>query len=58
MYINRAILLVLGALLIFLPSIEEWALHSTGGWHRPYQLWLVAIVASYWNQRNRQPDEF
>ena len=27
MYINRAILLVLGALLIFLPSIEEWALH-------------------------------
>ncbi len=58
MYINRAILLVLAALLIFLPAIEEWALHSAGHWHRPYQLWLLVIVAAYWNQRSGSPDEF
>jgi hypothetical protein len=58
MYISRAVLLALGVLIIFLPAIEEWALHDPGSWHRPYQLWLLFIVATYWNQRARHRDEF
>ena len=57
MYINRALLLLVGLLLIFYPSIEHWALGSAGTWYRPYQLWLMAVIAAYWNQRSRYPDD-
>ncbi len=58
MYISRAVLLALGVLIIFLPAIEEWALHAPGSWLRPYQLWLLFIAAAYWNQRSGRRDEF
>ena len=58
MYINRLLLLVVGAALIFVPAIESWVLNSEGAWYRPYQLWLFIVVAAYWNQRTRQPDDF
>ena len=57
MYINRALLLALGVLLIFYPTLEGWLLTDYTAWHRPYQLWLLAIVATWWNQRSRYPDE-
>ena len=57
MYINRALLLVLGILLVFLPAIEEWSFHSPGAWYRPFQLWLLIVLAAWWNQRSRYPDE-
>lgn len=57
MYINRALLLILGLAFIFYPSIEGWLLSGATAWHRPYQLWLLIIVAAYWNQRSRYPDE-
>ncbi len=57
MYINRALLLVVGVLLIFYPSLEAWLLGDQGAWFRPYQLWLLAIIATYWNQRSRYRDE-
>ena len=57
MYINRALLLVVGVVLIFFPVIEGWAVSSETAWHRPYLLWLMVIVAAYWNQRTRYPDE-
>jgi uncharacterized membrane protein len=57
MYINRALLLVVGVVLIFFPAIEEWVLSSPTAWYRPYALWLLAVVATYWNQRTRYPDE-
>lgn len=57
MYINRAILLVIGILLIFFPALEEWILDAEAAWYRPFQLWLVVILAAYWNQRTRHPDE-
>jgi hypothetical protein len=57
MYINRALLLLLGLAFIFYPSIEGWLLNGSTAWHRPYQLWLLIIVAAYWNQRSRYPDE-
>ena len=57
MYINRALLLVVVVLLVFAPAIEEWVFRSGAAWYRPYNLWLVFIVAAYWNQRSRYPDE-
>lgn len=57
MYINRALLLVIGIVLIFLPAIESWMISSETYWYRPFQLWLLAIVAAWWNQRSRYTDE-
>jgi uncharacterized membrane protein len=57
MYINRALLLVVGIVLIFFPTIEGWIINSGTAWYRPYLLWLLVIVAAYWNQRKRYPDE-
>ena len=57
MYINRALLLAVGVFIIFSPAVEEWVFHTQTVWHLPYQLWLLVIVAAYWNQRSRYPDE-
>jgi uncharacterized membrane protein len=57
MYINRALLLVVGVVLIFFPAIEDWLFSSHTAWYRPYQLWLMIILAAYWNQRSRYTDE-
>ena len=57
MYINRALLLVVGVVLIFFPAIENGLFSSQTAWYRPYQLWLLVIVAAYWNQRSRYTDE-
>jgi uncharacterized membrane protein len=57
MYINRALLLVVGVVLIFFPAIEDWLFSSHTAWYRPYQLWLLIILAAYWNQRSRYTDE-
>ena len=48
---------MLGIAFIFYPSIEEWLLSGNIAWYRPYQFWLLIIVAAYWNQRTRDPDE-
>ena len=57
MYINRFLLLVAGTFLIFFPAIESWIINSETAWYRPYQFWLLIVVAAYWNQRSRYPDE-
>lgn len=57
MYINRALLLVVGAFMIFSPTITEWVFNSGTNWYRPYPLWLLIVVAAYWNQRSRYTDE-
>ena len=57
MYINKALLLMIGVAFIFYPTFEEWLLEGSSGWHRPYQLWLLVILAAYWNQRTRDTDE-
>ena len=57
MYINRALLLAVGVFIIFSPAVESWLFHSGEVWYRPYQLWFLIIVAAYWNQRSRYPDE-
>ena len=57
MYINRALLLVLGVFIIFSPAAEEWMFHTEPVWYRPFEMWLLIVVAAYWNQRSRYPDE-
>ena len=57
MYINRALLLAVGVLLIFYPSIEYWVIGAEPEWYRPYQLWFLLVLAAYWNQRTRNSDE-
>lgn len=57
MYINRALLLVVGVVMIFFPALEDWVFDVETAWYRPFQLWLLVVIASYWNQRSRQPDE-
>lgn len=57
MYINRAVLLAIGLVLIFLPALESWLTGDGSTWYRPHQLWVLAIVATWWNQRSRQTDE-
>ena len=57
MYINRALLMMLGIAFIFIPTIEEWVASGGSAWYRPYQVWTLIIIAAYWNQRSRYPDE-
>lgn len=57
MYINRALLLAVGVFIIFSPAVEEWVFHTHTVWYLPYQLWLLVVVAAYWNQRSRYTDE-
>ncbi len=57
MDINRALLLAVGVFIIFSPAVEQWVFHTSTAWYRPYQLWLLVIVAAYWNHRSRYPDE-
>ena len=57
MYINRALLLMLGIAFIFYPSVEEWLLQGEAAWYRPYLIWLLIVIAAYANQHSRDPDE-
>ena len=57
MYISRALLLLFGIAFIFYPSIEEWLFTGDAAWYRPYLIWLLVVIAAYWNQRSRYPDE-
>jgi hypothetical protein len=57
MYINRALLLAVGAFMIFSPAIAKWVFQVGPEWYRPYTLWLLIVIAAYWNQRSRYTDE-
>lgn len=48
MRISPALLLMLLVLLVFAPSIQDWAIHGGTAWYRPYQLWLVVIIFVWW----------
>lgn len=57
MYIHRALLLAACIVMVFMPSIAQWLAGSDTVWYRPYLLWLLLVIAVYWNQRSRYPDE-
>jgi hypothetical protein len=47
----------MGITFILFPMIQEWISQSGAQWYRPYQVWLLIIIAAYWNQRSRPSDE-
>ncbi len=51
MYKQSPILLLMLLLLIFSPSLASWILSTEGAWYRPYIIWLVVIVITYFVQR-------
>lgn len=57
MYLNRALLLMVALAIIFLPAVEDWMWQDLTGWYRPFLLWLAAVIAAWYNQRSRYPDE-
>lgn len=57
MQINPSLLLLMLVILVFSPSIQEWATHGGTAWYRPYELWLVVIAFIFWNQRHKQNKE-
>lgn len=57
MYINRTLLFAFAVLLIFYPAIQDWLFTAQPAWYRPYQLWLLLVIATFWNQRTRKHDE-
>lgn len=58
MRISPALLLLLMVVLVFAPSIQDWAVQGGTAWYRPYQLWLVMIIFVWWTifrgQRRRR----
>lgn len=48
MRISPALLLLLIVIIVFAPSIQDWAIQGGTAWYRPYVLWLVIIVFLWW----------
>jgi hypothetical protein len=58
MYLNPTFLLLLGLMLVFAPSLQEWVLNGNDEWYRPYIVWIALIALIYWSQRGKARDEF
>lgn len=57
MYIQRALLLLILVVAIFLPTWVGWTLEHPTAWYRPQLLWLGAILIIYLSQRNSDKNE-
>lgn len=57
MYLNPTLLLLLGLMFVFAPSLQEWVLNGGVAWYRPYIVWAALIVVIYWSQRGKARDE-
>lgn len=58
MHVSPTLLLMLLAIFVLTPSIQEWINQGGTAWYRPYIIWLGAIVLVYWSQRRSSTDEF
>lgn len=54
MHIHRGLLLVLVAMFIFAPTIQDWVSHNHGQWYRPFLVWAVVITFAYASQRRQR----
>ncbi len=54
MYINRGLLLVILAIFIFSPPIQEWISNNHAQWYRPFIIWAVIIGFAYLAQRRQR----
>jgi hypothetical protein len=39
-------------ILLFFPTIQDWAIMGGTQWYRPFALWLATIVFFWWGVRN------
>jgi len=53
MYIYRLILLLVAGIYLFSPAIMDWWTASNDLWYRPYLLWLLLIVLTFFLQGKR-----
>jgi hypothetical protein len=56
-YINRTLLLLLAFAIVLIPSAQEWIISGGSAWYRPYLIWLVIVLAAWWNQRKSHGDD-
>ncbi|MFZ2289418.1 MAG: hypothetical protein WAV92_07090 [Halopseudomonas yangmingensis] len=57
MYIYRLVLLLVIGIYLFSPAIMDWWIDPQGAWYRPYQLWLILIIAGILLQSPKDADE-
>lgn len=57
MYLNRSIVFLIALGFVFYPSVMDWLTSGDSVWYRPYQLWLLIVIAAWWNQRTRVSDD-
>lgn len=57
MYIQRALLLLILIVMIFLPAWISWTVEEPTAWYRPHLIWLAAIGMVYLGQRQTERDE-
>ncbi len=53
MYINPTLLLLLALIFVFAPTIQDWVLNGGTAWYRPYVVWILLVVFTWWSQRGR-----
>lgn len=51
MYKQSPVLLLILLTLIFSPTLASWVLSTDGVWYRPYIVWLIIIIITYFVQR-------
>jgi len=57
MYINRMLVLGIVLALMAFPVLADWLTADYTAWYRPYVIWCLIIVFTWWAYRSRHPDE-
>ena len=57
MYISRTLMLGLVLALIAFPVLTDWLTSDFSAWYRPYIVWILLILFTWWGNRSRQTDE-
>lgn len=58
MHINPTLLLLMAAIFVFSPTIQQWITSGGTSWFRPYFVWSLIIFYVYMSQRGKKHDEF
>ncbi len=53
MYIDRLVLIFIAGAYLLSPTVIEWWSLGGAAWARPFIIWLVLILISYWISKNR-----
>lgn len=57
MYIYRLVLILVVGIYLFSPAIMDWWINTNTSWYRPYLLWLILIIVTFFLQSQSDPDE-